>query len=105
MSEAKPEKPPLERQKSKDLHVGFNFLGLPEKEEEGKKYLTAKFQRNEMSLIRKRLEVESWIADKLNELYDVSDELLESFEFPVVKSSLFSVSRISGDRFGPSVDH
>lgn len=62
--------PPLERQKSKDLHVGF--LGLPEKEDEKKKYLTAKFQRNEMSLIRKRLEVESWITDKLGELYDVS---------------------------------
>lgn len=64
-------KPPLERQKSKDLHVNFLTV-LPEKEEEGKKYLTAKFGRNEMSLIRKRLEVENWISDKLNELYKVS---------------------------------
>lgn len=69
--------PPLERQKSKDLHVSFDsgFLGLPE-EDEKKKYLTAKFGRNEMSLIRKRLEVESWISDKLNELYKVSDRHL-----------------------------
>ena len=72
--EQRPEikKPPLERQKSKDLHVGFLTV-LPEKEDEKKKYLTAKFQRNEMSLIRKRLEVESWVSDKLSELYNVSD--------------------------------
>lgn len=62
-------KPQLERQKSKDLHV--NFIDLPEVKDEKKKYLTAKYGANELNLIRKRLEIENWLSDKLNELFKV----------------------------------
>ena len=46
-----------------------------EDEKKREKYLTAKYGAHQMALIRKRLKVEMWIFDNLQELYDteVSD--------------------------------
>ena len=55
-------------------NVNFNSNGEDEKKRE--KYLTAKYGAHQMALIRKRLKVEMWIFDQLQELYEkeVSDE-------------------------------
>lgn len=53
--------------------VNFNdFNDLNEIKDEKKKYLTAKYGIHQMSLIRKRLNVENWMIEKLNELNNVS---------------------------------
>ena len=49
------------------LHV--NFDAGNEISERKKKYLTAKYGQHQMSLIKKRLQVEIWMYDKLQELY------------------------------------
>lgn len=72
MSKPEIKRPQIVKQKSKDLHV--NFLGAQSEEakDEKKKYLTAKYGAKEINLIRKRLEVENWTLDRLNELCEVS---------------------------------
>ena len=49
-------------------NVNFNSSGEDEKKRE--KYLTAKYGAHQMALIRKRLKVEMWIFDQLQELYE-----------------------------------
>ena len=49
-------------------NVNFNSNGEDEKKRE--KYLTAKYGAHQMALIRKRLKVEMWIFDQLQELYE-----------------------------------
>merc|ERR1711874_656070 len=51
----------------------FNSSGEDEKKRE--KYLTAKYGAHQMALIRKRLKVEMWIFDQLQELYETETEL------------------------------
>jgi maltodextrin utilization protein YvdJ len=48
--------------------VGFCEPGY---HEERKKYLTAKYGQHQMKLIRKRLQVEDWVDEQLNQLYRV----------------------------------
>ena len=47
-----------------------NFSTNPEKEKHREKYLTAKYGTHQMALIRKRLKVEMWMFDQLQELQD-----------------------------------
>ena len=47
-----------------------NFSANPEKEKHREKYLTAKYGAHQMALIRKRLKVEMWMFDQLQELQD-----------------------------------
>ena len=49
-------------------NVNFNSNNEDEKKRE--KYLTAKYGAHQMALIRKRLKVEMWIFDQLQELYE-----------------------------------
>ena len=49
--------------------VNFNGGGA-EDEKKREKYLTAKYGAHQMALIRKRLKVEMWIFDNLQELYE-----------------------------------
>lgn len=50
-----------------NLHVEFAQIG--EVKERKEKYLTAKYGAHQMSLIRKRLNVEMWMFDQLQSLY------------------------------------
>ena len=45
-----------------------NFLPNPESGKKKEKYLTAKYGAHQMALIRKRLKVEMWMFDQLQEL-------------------------------------
>ena len=49
---------------------GVNFNDNPETEKHREKYLTAKYGAHQMALIRKRLKVEMWMFDQLQELQD-----------------------------------
>ena len=52
----------------RNKNVNFSSNGEDEKKRE--KYLTAKYGAHQMALIRKRLKVEMWIFDRLQELYE-----------------------------------
>lgn len=52
--------------KLKEVKVNFNELNDP-KDEKKSRFLTAKYGLHQMSLIRKRLQVESWVYDYLKE--------------------------------------
>ena len=45
-----------------------NFSENPDGEKHREKYLTAKYGAHQMALIRKRLKVEMWMFDQLQEL-------------------------------------
>ena len=67
-------KPPVKssvtrREQSNKNKVNFNGGGA-EDEKKREKYLTAKYGAHQMALIRKRLKVEMWIFDNLQELYE-----------------------------------
>ena len=47
-----------------------NFNENPDSEKHREKYLTAKYGAHQMALIRKRLKVEMWMFDQLQELQD-----------------------------------
>ena len=51
----------------RNKNVNFSSNGEDEKKRE--KYLTAKYGAHQMALIRKRLKVEMWIFDRLQELF------------------------------------
>ena len=55
--------------------VNFNGGGA-EDEKKREKYLTAKYGAHQMALIRKRLKVEMWIFDNLQELYETEVRVL-----------------------------
>jgi hypothetical protein len=48
-----------------------NFTANPDGEKHREKYLTAKYGAHQMALIRKRLKVEMWMFDQLQELQDL----------------------------------
>ena len=48
-------------------HVNFGSSGNEEKKRE--KFLTAKYGAHQMALIRKRLRVEMWMYERLQEIY------------------------------------
>merc|ERR1712046_157447 len=54
-------------------NVNFN-KGGDEGEEKREKYLTAKYGAHQMALIRKRLKVEMWMFDQLQEILEVETE-------------------------------
>lgn len=58
----------------KTVKVNFNELNDLKDEKKGR-YLTAKYGVHQMSLIRKRLQVENWMYDKLKELCNVCKNL------------------------------
>jgi hypothetical protein len=47
-----------------------NFGENPDGEKHRKKYLTAKYGTHQMALIRKRLKVEMWMFDQLQEMQE-----------------------------------
>eukprot|EP00092_Neocalanus_flemingeri_P023953 GFUD01025984.1.p1 GENE.GFUD01025984.1~~GFUD01025984.1.p1 ORF type:complete len:181 (+),score=47.95 GFUD01025984.1:144-686(+) len=51
-----------------------NFTINPDGEKKREKYLTAKYGAHQMALIRKRLKVEMWMFDQLQELYESETE-------------------------------
>merc|ERR1719277_1357953 len=51
-----------------------NFNENSENEKHREKYLTAKYGAHQMALIRKRLKVEMWMFDQLQELQDTKEE-------------------------------
>jgi len=51
-----------------------NFSTNPENEKHREKYLTAKYGAHQMALIRKRLKVEMWMFDELQNLQDSENE-------------------------------
>jgi len=63
----------VNREQSNKNKVNFNG-GQAEDEKKREKYLTAKYGAHQMALIRKRLKVEMWIFDNLQELYDTETE-------------------------------
>ena len=54
-----------------------NFTPNPGGEKKREKYLTAKYGAHQMALIRKRLKVEMWMFDQLQELCE--SEVIEDF--------------------------
>lgn len=50
------------------IHVNFN-ISSGEMNEKKKNYLTAKYGQQQMNLIKKRLRVEMWMCERLQELY------------------------------------
>ena len=54
-----------------------NFSTNPENEKHREKYLTAKYGAHQMALIRKRLKVEMWMFDQLQELQDSQVRILK----------------------------
>ena len=48
-----------------------NFSTSKESGKTREKYLTAKYGSHQMALIRKRLKVEMWMYDKLQEMYTI----------------------------------
>lgn len=69
----KPAVQPSNNSSLRSKNVNFNSNGEDEKKRE--KYLTAKYGAHQMALIRKRLKVEMWIFDQLQELYEKETEL------------------------------
>jgi len=69
----KPPNPTKPAQSMQNKNVNFSSNGEDEKKRE--KYLTAKYGAHQMALIRKRLKVEMWIFDQLQELYETETEL------------------------------
>ena len=53
------------------LSKNVNFSENPDGEKHREKYLTAKYGAHQMSLIMKRLKVEMWMFDQLQELHDL----------------------------------
>ena len=65
----------VNREQSNKNKVNFNG-GQAEDEKKREKYLTAKYGAHQMALIRKRLKVEMWIFDNLQELYETEVSVL-----------------------------
>jgi len=62
--------------------VGFNLetdIALIENKER-ERYLTAKYPKHQMGLIRKRLAVEDWVDAELKRLFNISDEDYETYD-------------------------
>jgi len=57
-----------------------NFSSNPDSEKHREKYLTAKYGAHQMALIRKRLKVEMWMFDQLQELQDSENDSSEELE-------------------------
>ena len=52
-----------------------NFTTKPDGEKKREKFLTAKYGAHQMALIRKRLKVEMWMFDQLQELFEAEVRL------------------------------
>jgi len=75
MSIKSPPPPPPTSTTSSLRNKNVNFSSNGEDEKKREKYLTAKYGAHQMALIRKRLKVEMWIFDRLQELYETETEL------------------------------
>lgn len=70
------------RSDGESQHVGFHSQGGTSNAEikEREKYLTAKYPKHTMGLIRRRLAVEDWIDEQLKRLYNVLEDSYESYD-------------------------
>jgi len=75
MSIKSPQPPPPTSTTASLRNKNVNFSSNGEDEKKREKYLTAKYGAHQMALIRKRLKVEMWIFDRLQELYETETEL------------------------------
>lgn len=62
-----------------DFQVDTDDVNVNEKQSRGR-FLTAKYPKHQMGLIRRRLTVEDWIDEQLKLLFDVSDEDYETYD-------------------------
>ncbi|KAK2709994.1 hypothetical protein QYM36_013615 [Artemia franciscana] len=65
--------PGHDRSPAKANHVNFDEK-VDESKEKRERFLTAKYGSHQMSLIRKRLSVEMWMYDRLQDLYGCTDD-------------------------------
>ena len=79
-------KPSSTNQSSTDKAV--NFTPSPGGEKKREKYLTAKYGAHQMALIRKRLKVEMWMFDQLQEICE--SEVIEDEEKKIFKFNHFN---------------
>lgn len=62
-----------------DFRVETDDVNVNEKQTKGR-FLTAKYPKHQMGLIRRRLVVEDWIDEQLKILFDISDEDYETYD-------------------------
>lgn len=60
----------------REVSFGPRFSNREEDKEKRKRFLTAKFGKHQMMLVRKRLAVEEWIYDGLRKLYNCEVSLI-----------------------------
>lgn len=65
-----------------EQRVGFHSQGGANNDDykEREKYLTAKYPKHTMGLIRKRLAVEDWIDDQLKRIYNLPEGSLDTYD-------------------------
>lgn len=63
-----------------DFHVETDVVDVNEKSVARTRFLTAKYPKHQMGLIRRRLNVEDWIDEELKILFGVSDEDYETYD-------------------------
>merc|ERR1712111_182922 len=80
MSIKSPPPPPPTSTTASLRNKNVNFSSHGEDEKEREKYLTAKYGAHQMSLIRKRLKVEMWMFDQLQEMQDCQTDNTKDFE-------------------------
>lgn len=62
-----------------EFRVETDDVNVNEKRTKGR-FLTAKYPKHQMGLIRRRLVVEDWIDEQLKILFDISDEDYETYD-------------------------
>merc|ERR1712029_166091 len=84
-------------------HVNFGGGGDSAEEKKREKFLTAKYGAHQMALIRKRLRVEMWMYERLQELYGADDieidldEVLDMEDESDRRSYISELLRIDGN--------
>ena len=81
----KPPNPTTPAQSMRNKNVNFSSNGEDEKKRE--KYLTAKYGAHQMALIRKRLKVEMWIFDQLQELYETEVDIINKIVYLSIQTT------------------
>ena len=70
-----------------------NFTTNPDGEKKREKYLTAKYGAHQMALIRKRLKVEMWMFDQLQEICESEVSKVKGIQM----SPMLSIFRLTSD--------
>lgn len=87
-----------------------NFGGGTGEEKKREKFLTAKYGAHQMALIRKRLRVEMWMYERLQELYGADDieidldEVLDMEDEQDRRHYISEILRLDGNNIRMSPD-